>query len=385
MGAAGPTLTMGGAFLAAGLAAACGARTGVGDYFYEAPDASSASSGGPDAAHDHAVPPPHDARADVLPETGVDARVPPEDAGRDVMVTKDSGTPQLVLYLPENSTRATWGWTGSAWSVTGSPAAPPPRDQTALASNGAELVLFGGLPPSNEFSNDTWTWSGGAWTQASPSAAPSARDAHAMGRLAGSVVLFGGNASTTVGAPLSDTWVWDGTNWEEKHPPTSPPARTLGSLAELGARLILFGGSDATQNTLDDTWAWDGARWTEVMTPHSPPPQYGQSTATLAGPPQVVLLFVPAFDRQITATWRFDGRDWTEDPVPSNAPPALYSFGLAPWNGEVLLYGGYTPSGKPQDRTYGYDGSAWTDFGASAGPSEGESLSTPCLMGSLTP
>ncbi len=356
-------------FVAAALPA-CGARTEIDDGFPGASD-SGVDVGGPgrvDAGRDGGRP-PHD--------TGIEAEVisPPPP--------RDAGTGQVVLYDPSAPVDAdsTWTWQGT-WVSANVTLHPPPRDGTALASTGTELILFGGLGPDGNLLADTWTWTGNAWDEATPSTSPSPREFHSLATLGSTVVLFGGTDGTS---SLGDTWTWDGAAWTEAHPPVSPPPRGLAEVATLGDTVVLYGGSgglDATGNTLGDTWLWDGAAWTEVKTPVSPPPQFGQAMASLG---DTVVLFVPNFDGDALDTWVFDGTGWSAQPVPPAPPPALSGFGLATFGPLVLLYGGTSPTGAAEDTTYGWTGSSWQDLGVAAGPlTYAGQGSTPYVMATLT-
>ncbi len=81
--------------------------------------------------------------------------------------------------------------------------------------------------------------------------------------------------------------------------------------------LLLYGGSDGTA-TLDETWIWDGTSWTNTGA---------------AGPAS--------------------GRTYA---------------GLAAFNGEVVLFGGYDGTGAVVGGTWLWNGTSWTDTKA-AGPS----------------
>ena len=333
----------------------------------------------------------HDAGSDVDAANALDARDAqdvrdvttdaPLDAfhERDAPVTPDAGV-QDLLYLPNNvaPTATTWGWTGSGWVSLSTGNEPPPRDQTALASDGQEAVLYGGLDPNNDLQDDTWTWKNGAWTERALGTHPGPRAGHSMAQLGTTAVLFGGYMSATPFAPLADTWIFDGSSWTELSPPTSPSPRTLAAFASMGDKAVLFGGSDSGGNSLDDTWIWDGATWTQVITASSPPPSYAQTLATLG---TSVVLFVPYDTSLYVTTWSFDGATWTAEPQGQTRAPSTYGFGLAANGSRVLLFGGYDEAtDSPQDHTYAWDGTSWSDLGASSQVTFGASQATPCLM-----
>jgi hypothetical protein len=250
-----------------------------------------------------------------------------------------------------------------------------------LASDGQEVVLFGGLDPNNELKDDTWAWKGGTWTERSLATNPGPRAGHAMAQLGTTAVLFSGYMSETPFAALADTWAFDGTSWTELSPPSAPTPRTVAAFASMGDKAVLFGGSDPGGNSLDDTWLWDGATWSQVITTTSPPPSYGQTLAPLGNS---VVLFVPYDTSPYVTTWIFDGATWTAQPQGQTRIPSTYGFGLAANGPRVLLFGGYDEAtDSPQAHTYAWDGTAWSDLGASSQVTFAASLATPCLMSPL--
>jgi hypothetical protein len=352
--------------------AACGARTDL----------------EPVSPMDAAIGTVQDAGADgrtVHRDTGVDALHPPIDSGPDTPVSPpplDSGVGQVLLYLPNasGSSDTTFTWNGStcvADSVAGNPSQ---RESTAMAAVGQSVVLFGGLSADNELLGDTWTWTAGAWSGVNQPVAPSARQSHTMGSLGDTVVLFGG--VTTETSTLDDTWVWDGQSWKEAMPATSPPARSLSSMATLGDKLVMWGGTDVTGNSLADTWEWDGSDWAKIETVPSPPDSFGQTSAGLGG---VVVLLDPDFATSSTETWLFDGATWSLSPATD--APFLVDFGIAAYDGRVLVYGGFsgTTTESPNAHVYAWNGASWADLGPSAVPLASDMGPTPCLMATVAP
>ncbi len=367
---------------AACLTVACGARSEID---FPLPGAG-ARDAGRDAGRDAFIPPVDGGRDVFVPpvDAGRDVFVPPVDAGRDALIPpRDAAAGEVFLLIPSapGPAESTWSWDGSTWDPVAVANRPSQRDQTALASDGRELVLFGGLDPNNDYLADTWLWNGQSWTEASPANAPSARGSYSLAQLGSTVVLFGGETGHLNLKTLGDTWVWDGTTWTELHPATSPPPRSLASFATLQGEVVLFGGSDPMGNSLADTWIFDGTSWSQVFPPASPPASYGQEAMASLG--DSVVLFVADFDSDVTDTWVFDGTTWSH-PTQTVPPVALFGFGSATLDGLVLLYGGYSGSvGTGQDRTFSWNGSTWQDLGPAAAPSSFASGSTPCLMATL--
>ena len=134
---------------------------------------------------------------------------------------------------------------------------PPPRFLPALASDGQEVLLFGGAVygalGSTQSLADTWRWNGSDWILLQPVASPSSRCLHAMATdlVRGRVLMAGGTASLAVSAALADTWEWDGTNWRSLATSTTPAARTGAAMTYDAQRqaIVMFGGGGT-----GDTW-----------------------------------------------------------------------------------------------------------------------------------
>jgi uncharacterized repeat protein (TIGR01451 family) len=141
------------------------------------------------------------------------------------------------------------------------------------------------------------------------------------------LVLFGGFGETSY---LDDTWTWDGANWHQLSPGPGPSPRSAASMAYNGGSgdLILFGGVDAS-GVRSDTWEWDGSYWLRDV------------------------------------TGRTEGID---------LPSARASASMAPWTGDVLLFGGSdgTPGGFLQD-TWRFSGGGgigyWARESSTSSPS----------------
>jgi hypothetical protein len=158
----------------------------------------------------------------------------------------------------------TWSWNGTSWTLQPSGStAPAARQGPSMAydANYDQVVLFGGqgAPDSSVFA-DTWIWKGSGWIALSPATSPPARWDAELASDGNQLVLFGGGANGS----LNDTWVWDGINWTQQSPATSPSGREGAEMAFDSAlgQPLLFGGQ-ASSGNLNDTWAWNGTTWTE--------------------------------------------------------------------------------------------------------------------------
>ncbi|MFK7741571.1 MAG: kelch repeat-containing protein [Planctomycetota bacterium] len=213
------------------------------------------------------------------------------------------------------------------------------------------------------------------WSQRSPATSPSARVGAAMAFVPqnNGLLLFGGST------PLNSnqTWVYDGVDWLQLAPASSPSARFGHSFVYDVARGVgvLYGGL-ATFISIppptDETWEWDGTTWTQVAPATNLGPRYRQGACfdsirgrtVLYGGASTQLLGPPNND-----TWEYDGTAWTQvattgNPGPIERPAMCYYQGIA----RAVLFGGGTGNGV-SDETWLYDGFAatWTQV-AITGP-----------------
>lgn len=101
---------------------------------------------------------------------------------------------------------ATWEWTGKTWVELHPSVSPPARTGASMGQTSTGLVLFGGrgVAPDYTMLGDTWAWDGKTWAQLEI-AGPSARQAGAASD-GQQLMIFGG---TTDGNDfLGDTWAF---------------------------------------------------------------------------------------------------------------------------------------------------------------------------------
>ena len=213
----------------------------------------------------------------------------------------DSNRQRVVLFGGENFHRLgagfaqfgdTWEFDGASW-IAQTPVAAPPRRQNAAMAYHARwnwTVLFGGLgtDPNSQIFGDTWLWNGTSWTETGRG--PEARDQPQMAydEARERIVLFGGRSAA--GVLVSDTWEFDGVAWQAKNV-TSPPGRTGHQMtySPLLGGVVMFGGEQQTQS-LDDFWVFDGTRWRELSAPEtSPGPRVNPAAAYHEAAGHVVL------------------------------------------------------------------------------------------------
>lgn len=168
----------------------------------------------------------------------------------------------------------TWIWDGSDWSLRPTTVAPVWRSGAAFATLGDRVVLFGGhgdagaVQMSDDLA-DTWTFDGSVWKELHPPHSPSARDESAVATVGNLVVLFGGAGPN---GPFGDTWIWDGTDWSARAPAHSPGARIGAAAGVLDGKVYLVGGFNPDHPVTGNVWMWDGKDWTE-MEESGPPPR----------------------------------------------------------------------------------------------------------------
>jgi hypothetical protein len=209
-----------------------------------------------------------------------------------------------------------WQWNGSAWTrlCTTTTCGLGARGLVAMAGNGKQVVLYGGLSATlGGIANDTWLWNGSVWKQ---TCGTGTAITCGPGPLAGAsmawdgtrFVLFGGIADfggTSV--PTDATWTFDGTRWvrtcsTSSGHPCGPPARALGAFAYArdttsggfsGAVLAeggnLFGPSTSTNTLYRDAWLWRGHTWTKLHVPWSGPAATFPNSGNPAPGPQPLL------------------------------------------------------------------------------------------------
>jgi hypothetical protein len=267
----------------------------------------------------------------------------------------------VSVYLDD-----TWSFDGQVWTQLKPPSSPPAASQSAIATLGASLLLFGGNEPSMNVGNDTWSFSEDRWTEEELTEAPPPRSSAGVAVLGSTVLLFGGYGEAQTS--LQDTWLWNGTSWSELHPKTVPPVRDSAAMAALGGKAVMFGGENTGLNltvALGDTWLWDGSNWEQVYPSHSPQARLSPGFAAVGA---VLLLFGGLDDNgnALGDTWTWDGTDWTEL-HPGRSPSPRGGPMMAAFQGGALLFGGVIASDDLAD-TWLWSGSDWISSPA-MGPS----------------
>ena len=224
--------------------------------------------------------------------------------------------------------------------------APPARESPLIVYDGARqrVVMFGGYTLAGAL-GDTWEWDGTSWSQVFTKHSPSPRfdTAAAYDAIRHRVVMFGGY-TLNYGGNVNETWEYDGQDWTLVTPKTTRPSARAGGAMAFDANLghtIMFGGVtsticencgtfNSTGSPVAETWLWDGSDWTQ-LNPASPPAARGG---------------------------------------------ARMVFDSAAGHNYVLMFGGLcagngTNCTTPDNHAYTWNGSAWSDLGATAGPTTG--------------
>ena len=159
-----------------------------------------------------------------------------------------------------------FAWTGTSWAPLpiASPR-PTVRDQSAIASTGQHLVMFGGLNGINA-TNETWTLDTNGWTRRFPNTTPPPSAGHRMASMPsrGDAVLVANNR----------TWTWNGVDWTDRGQVPFPYVYDFAmTWSPERDRVVLHGGRDASQVTpqvLATVWEWNGSAWQQATPSGSP-------------------------------------------------------------------------------------------------------------------
>ena len=161
--------------------------------------------------------------------------------------------------------------------------------------------------------------------------------------------------------------------WNQLFPSNPPPARYLHALTyDAGHRqVVLFGGFTQTSPFYaNDTWLWNATTWTEANPSTSPAARAAHAMTYDAAHGNVIMFggFSPSTDR-FGDTWLWDGTNWTQA-NPANSPSArdaaVMVYDAA--TGNVLLFGGSSESGALSD-TWTWNGTTWTALSPANSPS----------------
>ena len=322
-----------------------------------------------------------------------------------------------------------WAWDGVGWQLLsdGRGEAPPGRTATALTvdPSSGSAVLFGGLGAGDALLGDTWLFDGAGWTPVQGPGPPPRAD-HALLAIDGALVLVGGREAD---GPAGSIWRFEGSGWSASGSPAGHPgemqrpvydavARQIISPAPPGATLpwlddgpgprwhvrpppppsapsarvefaagatpdgaLLVGGLDLEAGLRSDTWRWDGWRWRPVAEGCDDGPCAGltpRAGAAVVATDDGVMLFGGRDGRDLLGdVWWLTAQGWRPGRVEGvERPRARWGHALAPLEGGVLLFGGFSPAGGSRwsggdwsATTWMFDGLGWRVLGAPIGPS----------------
>ncbi|GAB4581617.1 MAG: hypothetical protein Fur0022_43660 [Anaerolineales bacterium] len=243
---------------------------------------------------------------------------------------------------------------------------PSPRIGGTLIDVNGEIVLFGGVSPSEGNLNEMWKLNQQeGWNHLSAQIVPTARSFMSLAYYQSqqSLLLFGGVDNR--GLVLGDTWVFDKEAWLQLNLPVLPSPRAYASMAYDVNRdlIVLFGGytlGGRVSIPTGDTWTWNGHEWFQVLPAQSPSPRAG--AGMVYDPVQQMLILFGGVGNEgfLQDTWGWDGSSWIEL-MPANRPTARADMGMAydVLSQRVILFGGQTLDGFVND-TWLWDGKDWT-------------------------
>jgi hypothetical protein len=183
------------------------------------------------------------------------------------------------------------------------------------------------------------------------------------------IVLFGGTTPSTL-SNTADTWEYDGVDWKQYTPTSSPPGRAGAAAAfdANGGHVLIFGGTDGT-TTYQDSYEWTGTTWSTVGGATKPGTRYGARAAFDSTNKYVVLFGGSSGD---THTWTFDGTNWTDKGATAGPSTGADANAMAfdANLGSVVLWGGVASA------TYVWNGTAWTSNATATPTARGNIVAT---------
>ncbi|MCI4326720.1 MAG: PKD domain-containing protein [Thermoplasmata archaeon] len=272
----------------------------------------------------------------------------------------------------------------SWWNITSESPSPLPvfwfTEGTWDAAD-QYLMFYGGdnftgtnLQATETFSNGSWSLVPSTGTSPGPLDGPSL----AYDPSAGEVVMYGGLSSYSPFAYTNLTYTYVGGAWTSHQLDPTPPARLAGSMtydAGLGG-VVLFGGynnSDPTGGTLlNDLWLDKAGAWSPLSDAGAPPVRTWASLSYDPNLGELVLYGgISPSSTCLGDTWTYNGT-WTHVTVPSGGPPALAGTELTydPELGATVLLGGESCTGTPalNPSAWTFNGTAWNALSAPGAP-----------------
>jgi Kelch motif len=171
-----------------------------------------------------------------------------------------------------------WKWvTGDpgTWAELSLTSWPSGREYAAMASDGTNVLLYGGKNFSGA-NSDTWIYTvSGGWTRVSTTTTPGVNGAPpalygasmVYNAAASKFLLFGG--VNLAGQYTNTTYTYTiGSGWAQVTGGPTPPSRAFGQMAYLTAssEAVLFGGLGAISDYAD-TWSFSSGTWTQLSSP----------------------------------------------------------------------------------------------------------------------
>lgn len=292
------------------------------------------------------------------------------DAARNELILMgNDGSRDLVtkMYTYDASARA--------WNAKTPDALPPCVNESSMTydSDTQRVFLIGGVcvptdtTKSSPTTEELWAWDGTNWTKVEDERIlfRSTNAAFTYDAKWKSLVLFGGALAYTT-SPRSDTNMYRDENWIS--PPfdvTSPSPRSLYAMASdpVNRVIWLFGGLGEDSFPVADLWKFQDGFWHRVEAENTP----GCEGPVAAYDTNRSRLVVVCRDSE---THEWDGEKWTKFENLKTKPESrrfshlVYDQSLR----KTVLYGGFNPAGDYLNKTWTWDGTAWTEVKSNKRP-----------------
>jgi hypothetical protein len=257
------------------------------------------------------------------------------------------------------------------------------RSGRTFIDTAAGPILFGGWTYSTNanYSNNLWRYQSNAWTAINLDGQPNRLRGTAMtwDPTRQEIVAFGGRTDDfadpyTFIQPVNDLWRFKGGQWSlflaPQLPSYQPPAVAYSSAGPYQSTIAIHGGQDAG-STHDFVATYDGSAYQQFS--QVSPVKRSHMAVGLRAPNGQLLLFggrsptgAPFGD---TYTW--NGSSWNLLVTPTPRPQARWGATLVLCGATPYLFGGYTPAVAPFELNdlWRWDGvgARWVQVGQSGG------------------
>lgn len=295
-----------------------------------------------------------------------------------------SGLGGLVLISTGNfpsydyANIACYLFNGTTWSIIGnggfpsqtpSNVYPPLRTCTSAASDGTNIILYGGKSPyiSGGYYNDSWAMSSsnGTWSQSfaantAISLAPQARAGAYMTTMSSSVEMWGGYDNHIIFTDANTMFNFtESGGWASTTVSFIPPSRINGCAVSNGTSQSIFGfGAKINGQCMNDMWSWDGSVWSSIATSGAPTtsgaPSARRSVASCYnGTDYIFFGGADSGNNPLSDSWTMNSTGTFTQLTLSNSPSARWGAQLQylPGTG-CILFGGDSGGQYPLSDTW---------------------------------